>query len=73
MLPKFHGGDGGWFEIRDIRVSENEITGSAAVNVMNHPKIVLDRLTGTVTVSGRSGQFNGRCRKFDPNTVERAF
>lgn len=73
MLPPLHGGDGGWFEIKDIRVSENEITGSVAINVINHPKLVLDRLTGTVSLNGRAGQFNGRCSKFDPATVQRAF
>jgi len=73
MLPKLHGGDGGWFEIKDIRISDNEITGSVAVNVMNHPKLVLDRLAGSVSLSGKSGQFNGRCSKFDPATARRAF
>lgn len=73
MLPTLHGGDGGWFEIKDIRISDNEITGSVSVNVINHPKLVLDRMAGTVSLSGKAGQFNGRCRKFDPATAERAF
>lgn len=73
MLPLFRGGENGWFEIKSIKVSENEITGTVGVNVINHPKLVLDRLTGTVSLSGKAGQFNGRCRKFDPATVERAF
>lgn len=73
MLPTIRGGENGWFEIKNIRVSENEITGTVGVNIINHPKMVLDRLTGTVSLNGKAGQFNGRCRKFDPATVRRAF
>jgi hypothetical protein len=29
LLPKLHGGEAGWFDIRDIRISDNEITGSS--------------------------------------------
>lgn len=73
MLPKLHGGDGGWFDITDIKVSDTEITGTVGVNFMNHPKLVLDRLTGTITLDGKAGQFNGHCQKFDPSTAPKAF
>ena len=73
MLPTLRGGENGWFEIKDIKVSDNEITGTVGVNFINHPKLVLDRLTGTISLSGKAGQFNGQCRKFDPATVQRAF
>lgn len=73
MLPKLHGGDGGWFDLGDIKVSDSEITGTVKVNFMNHPKMVLDRLTGTISLDGKAGQFNGRCQKFDPATAKRAF
>lgn len=73
MLPPVHGGDGGWFMIKDIRVSDNEITGTVEVNFMNHPKLVIDRLAGTVSLAGKAGQFNGRCRKFEPGNTQRAF
>lgn len=73
MLPPIHGGNGGWFDLKDIRVSDNEITGTVAVNALNHPKLVLDRLAGTVSLAGKAGQFNGRCQKFDPANARRAF
>ena len=73
MLPPIHGGNGGWFDVKDIRVSDTEITGTVAVNALNHPKLVLDRLAGTVSLAGKAGQFNGRCLKFDPATAQRAF
>ncbi|WP_156428415.1 hypothetical protein [Novosphingobium sp. FSW06-99] len=73
MLPKLHGGEGGWFEISDVVVADREITGTVRVNFANHPKLILDRLAGTITLSGKVGNFNGRCRKFDPATAEKAF
>ena len=73
MLPPIHGGNGGWFDVKDIRVSDTEITGTVAVNALNHPKLVLDRLAGTVSLAGKAGQFNGRCQKFDPATAQRTF
>jgi len=73
MLPPIRGGDNGWFDIKDIKVSDNEITGTITVNFMNKPKLVLDRLTGTASLAGKAGQFNGQCQKFDPNTAKRAF
>lgn len=73
MLPVLRGGEGGWFDIKSVKISENEITGTVGVNFVNHPKLVLDRLTGTISLSGKAGQFNGRCRKFDPANTERAF
>lgn len=73
LLPPIRGGEGGWFNLKDIRITDSEITGTVAVNVINHPKMVLDRLTGTISLAGKVGQFNGRCQKFDPATVQRAF
>lgn len=73
MLPTLHGGEDGWFDLKNIRVADNEITASIAINFMNNPKLVLDRLTGTVSLAGKAGQFNGHCQKFDPDSVRRAF
>lgn len=73
MLPSIRGGENGWFDIKDIKLTDNEITGTVTVNFMNKPKLVLDRLTGTVSLAGKAGQFNGRCQKFDPSTAKRAF
>src|SRR5579871_6840251 len=73
MLPNLHGGKNGWFDLRDVAIAQNEITGSAAINALNHPKVILDRVSGTVTISGKSGQFNGRCIKIDPSSTQHAF
>lgn len=73
MLPRIRGGKDGWFEIENLKVSEKEITGSAAVSFINSPKLRIDRLTGNVSISGKSGSFAATCRSYDPATVQRAF
>lgn len=73
MLPRIRGGKDGWFEIENLKVSEKEITGSAAVSFINSPKLRIDRLTGNVSISGKLGSFAATCRPYDPATVQRAF
>lgn len=73
MLPVVRGGEDGWFKIKSIEVSEREIIGSVAVNVINNPKLRVDRYTGAISISGKAGDFSGRCQKYDPATERRAF
>lgn len=73
MLPAIRGGEDGWFKLRSIEIGENEITGSVAVNVINNPKLRIDRLTGAISISGKAGDYSGSCQKYDPETVQRAF
>lgn len=73
MLPPLRGGKDGWFELDDLKVTEAAITGTAQVNVLNSPKVRLDRMTGRISVSGKAGDYAGECRRFDPVTIERKF
>ena len=73
MLPPFHGGDGGWFDIKSVKISDTEITGKVGINFMNSPTLRIDRLTGNISISGKSGDYAGRCQKYDPATSQRAF
>jgi hypothetical protein len=73
MLPPLHGGNDGWFQLRNIQYKPNEITASVAVNFMNSPKLRLDRYSGSVSISGKSGDYAGRCEKFDPAQTQRQF
>lgn len=73
MLPPIHGGDGGWFKLKNLKIGETEITGSAAVNLINNPKVRVDRLTGTISLSGRSGDYSGECQPYDPANAPRRF
>lgn len=73
MLPKIHGGEDGWFKLKDIRISQEEITASVAVSALNNPKLRVDRYTGAISISGKSGDFTGSCSRFDPQQQQRQF
>jgi hypothetical protein len=66
-VPTFHGGDGGWFKLKNVVVDARSIHAEAAVNFINHPKVYIDRLTGTISISGRSGDYSGECQVLDAN------
>lgn len=65
MLPPAHGGANGWFKVKELMVSDREITGRAALNLVNTPKFRIDRTTGAFEISGLNGAFSGTCRKID--------
>lgn len=65
MLPPIRGGKAGWFKLKDVQADERSIRASAAVNFMNNPKIHIDRVSGTITISGKAGDFNGKCQAVD--------
>jgi hypothetical protein len=73
MLPPVHGGEDGWMRLTDIHETPNEITAKAVVNFMSHPNIRIDRISGTISISGRVGQFSGSCEAYDPEQVRRRF
>jgi hypothetical protein len=67
MLPPIHGGSEGWFKLKALMVKARAITASAGFNVMNNPKIHIDRMTGTISINGKAGSYSGRCEAIDPN------
>lgn len=73
MLPPIRGGKDGWFELKNLKIGENEITASAAVSILNSPKVRIDRISGMLNISGKSGDFSARCQPYDPENVKRAF
>ena len=65
MLPPLHGGEGGWFKLKNVVADARSIHASAAVNFMNNPKVFIDRVTGTISISGRAGDYAGQCEVID--------
>lgn len=60
-LPALRGGNGGWFKLSNIQMTDRAITGSAAVNPLNRPKVHIDRMTGVISINGMNGNYTGRC------------
>ena len=65
MLPKLHGGSDGWFKLKNLKVAPESYSGSAAVNFMNNPKVYVDRRTGSISISGKAGDYSGRCERLE--------
>lgn len=70
-LPPMHGGRDGWYDIRELSVTDEEIRGKVAINFLNHADIRIDRRTGGVVFKGLQSSFSGQCEKID--TARRAF
>lgn len=71
MLPPLHGGSDGWFKLKNVKVDARSIHASAAVNFMNNPKVYIDRVTGTISISGRSGDYSGECQAMQADAPAR--
>jgi hypothetical protein len=69
LLPPLHGGSDGWFKLKNVVADARSIHASAAVNFMNNPKVYIDRVTGTISISGRAGDYSGECQVIDPNAA----
>jgi hypothetical protein len=65
MLPLFRGGSGGWFKLKNVVADARSIRASAAVNFINNPKVFIDRVTGTISISGKAGDYSGQCQVID--------
>ena len=60
----------GWSNIKDLEITEREITGKLSFNFANKPKLRIDRTTGEIYITGSGGSFTGTCKKYDPDAVK---
>ena len=71
MLPALRGGKDGWFKLKNVVADARSIRASAAVNVLNNPKVHIDRVTGTISISGKAGDYAGQCQAIDASAPAR--
>lgn len=50
-----------WWPIEELRSGDIEVTGQIVLNRLARTRLHLDRSTGALTLSGRSGSFAGTC------------
>ena len=67
MLPAIRGGAEGWFKLKNVKADARAITAKAAVNFINNPNVHIDRVTGTITISGKAGEYSGVCEAVAPD------
>lgn len=65
MLPVFRGGNAGWFKLKNVVADARSIRAKAAVNLINNPNVLIDRVTGTISISGKAGHYSGHCQAID--------
>jgi hypothetical protein len=68
-IPTFHGGDGGWFRLKNVVADARSIHAEAQVNFLNHPKVYIDRVTGTISIAGKDGDYSGECQVIDASAA----
>lgn len=68
MLPPLRGGKDGWFKLKNVVADARSIRAKAAVNFMNNPNVFIDRVTGTISISGKSGDYSGQCEAMPTDT-----
>lgn len=68
VMPEFNSSKSGWLPVKQLVISENEITGRVRYNFLSSSTFRIDRRTGDIT---SSGGFRGKCRKQD--LTQRAF
>jgi hypothetical protein len=62
ILPPVHGGADGWFKLKDVVADGRSIHAKAAINFINSPKVYIDRVTGSISISGKAGDYTGQCQ-----------
>ena len=62
MLPPIHGGDDGWFKLKNVTSDSRSIKAKVGVNFMNSPNVNIDRNTGVINISGKAGSYTGQCQ-----------
>ena len=53
------------YDIYNLNILEDSITGKFKLNIANKPKITLDRYTGLLSYKGLGTSFTGKCKKVD--------
>lgn len=66
-IPLLHGGKTGWYRLKDVVADGRSIHAKAEVNFINKPLVYIDRVTGTISISGKSGDYSGQCQAVDAN------
>jgi hypothetical protein len=66
MISPLNGNQGSpWWELRELVVNEDEITGRYRMNAIETYRLRIDRATGRISIIG-SPSFHGACERYDP-------
>lgn len=60
IAPLNSGGRDGWWDLNDLRITPDRISGRYRMNGLNSPSVDIDRRTGRIEISGLE-RFTGHC------------
>jgi hypothetical protein len=67
LLPPIHGGgQNDWWDLKELTITDTEISGRFSLNFINKPMVRIDRTTGSISVDGFKEAFRGTCAVEDP-------
>ncbi|WJF89930.1 hypothetical protein QS306_12600 [Paraburkholderia bonniea] len=69
LVPVISDGRDAWYVLNNPFVGDHEITGNLRFNVLNKPKVRIDRMTGQISIASGFGEFNGNCTAIDQNAA----
>lgn len=69
MLPGIHGGNAGCFKLKDVVADARMIRAHASVSAFHNPQVYIDRTTGTISISGKDGDYSGECQVIDASAA----
>ena len=73
LIPPISIGKDGWWDFVKLDVSEDAIRGKISLNVLNRPRVLIDRHTGDIDMRGLGMRFQGACEKAPDVATERKF
>jgi hypothetical protein len=61
LIPPIHaGGKDGWWNLDDLKITSDQITGRYRLNGLNKPRVTIDRRSGQIAINGIE-RFRGTC------------
>jgi len=65
LIPPISIGKEGWWDFVKLDVDEDAIRGQISLNVLNRPRVIIDRHTGDIDLRGLGMRFQGSCERAD--------
>jgi hypothetical protein len=74
LIPPVNmGGHDGWWELKKLKKTEELITAKFSLNIINNPKVTIDRYTGEISFKGLKRSFNGKCNPIQQDEIDTLF
>jgi hypothetical protein len=73
LIPPISIGKDGWWDFVQLDVTDDAIHGEISLNLINKPKVVIDRHTGDIDMRGYRIRFQGSCERAPDAAAEKKF